>query len=181
MPNVCKICNHEQRADIERLIHANASKRAIARQFEGISDSAVWRHKACIYDEIKRLQEVEAITRVRTLQEETDDLRNSLWECFREQRGDTGKKRNLFVMMSLSAELRKLIELKAKFTGELDASKRDQQEEARALARFVRAVDLLFAEWQQQKVPGTRREAALRLISIEPEQARFLDAIPKEG
>ncbi len=45
MPNVCKVCTHEQRPAIDQALVTDASNRRIATQY-GMSEAAVRRHKA---------------------------------------------------------------------------------------------------------------------------------------
>lgn len=72
MPRVCKICTHEQSAEIDKAIAGATSYRNIAKQF-GVSEAGVSRHvAACIPIALNSLREERQQKRALAIEDEID-------------------------------------------------------------------------------------------------------------
>jgi len=67
MPQVCRVCSHEDRAEIERLIGLGRGKRGIGKQF-GISESSVNHHATvCVPESLALARSIQDMVRSNSL------------------------------------------------------------------------------------------------------------------
>lgn len=117
MAQVCSICTHKKRQQIEAAIAAGASLRDVAGQFN-LSKSAVDRHKKdCIKPIIQEVKAIQKLETAITVMGDLDWLRSEAQDLYAEMRKDTTDYRPV---VQLLGEMRQQAKLRAELTGELD-------------------------------------------------------------
>ncbi len=111
----CSICNHPKRAEIDRAIASGAPNRRIAAQY-GVSENAIRRHKknGHVAKKIAKAEEAKEIAEAKTLLEEVTSLKDRALTIL-DNAEDEGTREACLALR----EVRGIIELMAKVTGEL--------------------------------------------------------------
>lgn len=112
MPQVCTICSHPKRAEIDKaLVATGASVRAIARQYD-VSKDALNRHvkNGHLVDKIKKAQIAQDIAEADDLLEEILDVQSF---C-RKLRQEAESQR---IALEANRDMAKVLELKGKILG----------------------------------------------------------------
>jgi hypothetical protein len=160
MPQICSICRHEKRDEIEKAIFGGEPLRKIAKHY-GASPAAVFRHKrahlsTALLQSKRAADEIKANTlfdRLRAINRETEAI---LAQARRSE--------NQAVALHAIARLEKQLEFEARFLASLSASDKaamgigvrpDVSEEAIALAELFTVEELERAQ-ERMKVIQSR-------------------------
>jgi len=116
MPQICSICRHKNRPEIDAALLRSESLRNIAKQF-GTSATALHRHRnSCVSQQLSKAKDasdvVAASALVRELREITAKTRDVLARAVREKNGD--------LALKAVARLERQLELKARLLGQLE-------------------------------------------------------------
>ncbi len=116
MPRVCTVCTHPEREAIDQAVVLGEPIRGIARRFDGAERDALRRHQAHISPALARIAEQRAEAGAVTAAQRLEELYGRASKVLDAAEGE-GK-----ASLSLAAirELRGLVELLAKISGELD-------------------------------------------------------------
>lgn len=118
MPQVCTICRHEKRSEIDEALLAGAAYRTIASRFAA-SPAAVFRHgKDHLPKALVRAKEAAEDVQAETLFERLRSLNRDTAEILREARGS----QNHALALQAIGRIEKQIELEARLLGEMDTS-----------------------------------------------------------
>lgn len=123
MPQVCTVCKHESRAEIEAALLKNEpSLRAIAGQYQ-LSRAALGRHRdSHITEALAKATEAEAVSDADALLKEVNDIIKDVKTLIAEAKKGEGVKPGEQVRTALLGirELRSTLELLAKLRGQLN-------------------------------------------------------------
>lgn len=143
MANVCTVCIHPERDEIDKLLILDGSSiRDLAGQYK-LSKSAVDRHRAHASEALKRAIEVKEYRRGEKLLDKVEDLTAASWGLMRKAKDDEDWKTALTGVR----ETRGCLELVGRVSGEL----KDKQENNTTNNYMAFLAFLDSPEWVEMK------------------------------
>ena len=119
MPQVCSICKHERRPEIDKALLAEQPLRTVAQQFE-TSATALFRHKrdhlSAALVKAKRKKEAKEEVQAESLFDRLKSINRETLEILTEAR----ESKNLPVALMAINRIEKQLELEARLLGELN-------------------------------------------------------------
>ncbi len=117
MGRACTICARDDRIAIDKALVGGAPYRDLAERFPGVSESSISRHrKTHITPGLAKLAAAREVKRGATLLERLEDLIDKASQVMDAAEGSS----KLTVVLSAIQQQMKMLELRARVTGELD-------------------------------------------------------------